>query len=295
MTFMRKTMTGLAAALIMAAVQSGTRAQQPAIQATQAPSPSGWTFNVAPYMWLPAINASVGYNLPSALGGRLSTDIKVPPAEYIPDLKFAAMFAAEARYDRFSLLTDYMYMNLNAGASDTFVKSVDFFGRTSLPIPRALDLGSTTTLKATIWTLVGGYTVARGDWGNFDVIAGFRFLGMNTSMNYNLALTVSGPLGNGATFGGAGTVSGTGNIWNGIGGFRGRIILADTGLFIPYYFDIGAGGSNLTWQIASGLGYQTGWAGVSILGRYMSFEQSDRSVIRHLGMAGPAVVVNFSF
>jgi hypothetical protein len=63
------------------------------------------------------------------------------------------------------------------------------------------------------------------------------------------------------------------DIWNGIGGIRGRIRLGNTPLFIPYYFDIGAGGSQLTWQIASGLGNQTRWGALSATYRYLSFEQ----------------------
>jgi len=103
------------------------------------------------------------------------------------------------------------------------------------------------------------------------------------------------PRGNGATFGGLGGISGGGDIWNGIAGFRGRIRLGNIGLFIPYYFDIGTGGSRLTWQIASGLGYQTGWAGVALTYRYLSFEQSSSAVVQHLSMGGPMVMVNFSF
>ncbi|HME21247.1 MAG TPA: hypothetical protein VKI44_07825, partial [Acetobacteraceae bacterium] len=110
-----------------------------------------------------------------------------------------------------------------------------------------------------------------------------------------LGLTLTGPAGNSAGFGGIGGVSGSGNLWNGIGGFRGRIRLGNTGLFIPYYFDIGAGGSNLTWQIASGLGYQTGWAGVSVTYRYLSFEQSSSAVVQHLSLGGPMITVNFTF
>src|SRR5262249_44084679 len=146
-------------------------------------------------------------------------------------------------------------------------------GLSPQPISRALDLGSTSTLKAVIWTLAGGYTVAEGDWGNFDLLVGFRYLGIDATTNYNLNVALTGPRGNGVTFGGPGSVSlNNHGDWNGIGGFRGRVRLGD-GFFIPYYFDIGAGGSKLTWQIASGLGYQTGWAGVSLLGRYLSFEQ----------------------
>jgi hypothetical protein len=292
MRFDRTKLAVLAALLFIAATMS-VRAQQP-IQAAQPANPSGWSFNVAPYIWLPTINASLNYNLP-ALAARLPTDISVPPAEYLPDLNFAAMFAAEARYERFTVLTDFIYLKLTAGASDTSVRSIDFFGLAPQPISRALDLGSTTTLKAVIWTLAGGYTLAEGDWGNFDLLVGFRFLSLNASTNYNLNVTLTGPRGNGATFGGAGSASANRDVVDGIGGFRGRFRLADSGLFIPYYFDIGAGGSKLTWQIASGLGYQTGWAGVSILGRYLSFEAPSSSTVRHLGMAGPMVIVNFSF
>ena len=85
------------------------------------------------------------------------------------------------------------------------------------------------------------------------------------------------------------------NIWNGIGGFRGRVRIGNTGLFVPYYFDIGAGGSKLTWQIASGLGYQTGWAGVSVTYRYLSFQQASSTVVQHLWIGGPMIMANFSF
>jgi hypothetical protein len=67
-------------------------------------------------------------------------------------------------------------------------------------------------LQATIWTLAGGYAVLQGDWGDFDVIAGFRYFPVNTRINYSLGLTITGPRGNGATFGGIGSVSGNADI-----------------------------------------------------------------------------------
>jgi hypothetical protein len=208
-------------------------------------------------------------------------------------LNIAAMFAADAQYDRFSVMTDFIYMNVNA--ETTNIRSLDFFGLPSQPISRSLETSTSTRLRSTIWTLAGGYTVASGDWGNFDLLAGFRYLGVNVNTNYSLALMVTGPRGNGATFGGVGGVSASRDIWNGIGGFRGRIRLPVNGLFIPYYFDIGAGGSNLTWQVSSGLGYQTGWAGVSVLYRYLSFEQGSNVVVRHVNLGGPMLMTNFTF
>lgn len=261
-----------------------------------AQAPAGephWTFNVVPYLWLPSIDATLNYNLPPTLGGRLPTDVSAGPGDYLPNLHFAAMIGADARYDRFSVLTDFIYMS--EGTNATHLKSLDFFGLPSRPIDRSLQVGTSTSLEVTIWTLAGGYTVLQGGWGNLDVIGGLRFLGVNARTNFDVALRVVGPRGNGATFGGPGSVSGSQDIWNGIAGFRGRVHLGDGGFFIPYYFDIGGGGSQLTWQIASGVGYQTGWAGVSLTYRYLSFEQGGSALVQHLGLGGPMLAVNFNF
>jgi len=106
---------------------------------------------------------------------------------------------------------------------------------------------------------------------------------------------VIGPAGNSETFGGIGSVAGSGSVWNGIGGFRGRIRLGDTGLFVPYYFDAGAGGSKLTWQIVSGLGYHTRLADLSLTYRYLIWQPSDSSNVARLSIDGPMLMVNFAF
>jgi hypothetical protein len=279
--------------LLAAGGMCGAQAQQPTSSGQQVAGPSGWTFNIAPYMWLPTINTTLNNNLPPALDGRVPTELSAGPGEILRHLNFATMVAADAQYGRFSVLTDFLYMNVSATSSQ--FRSIDFTGQPSQTIVHSLQDSTGTSLNSKIWTLAGGYTVMEGDWGNFDVIAGFRYLALNTTTDFSLALAVTGPRGNGATFGGFGSVSGSGTIWNGIGGFRGRIRINNTGFFIPYYFDIGAGGSNLTWQIASGLGYQTGWAGVSLTYRHLSFEQGSSAVIEHLAMGGPMIMVNFSF
>ncbi|MEO8713895.1 MAG: hypothetical protein ABI369_02675 [Acetobacteraceae bacterium] len=294
MTLRSKTTTALAfLALLAGGATSGARAQQPTSSGQQAPGPSGWTFNAAPYLWLPNLDTKLNYNLPPALDGRLRTDLSVGPGQIVSHLNFATAFAADAQHGPFSLLTDFMYLNLSA--TNAHFRSIDFVGLPSQPISRSVQTSTGTRLGSTLWTLAGGYTVLRGDWGNLDVIAGFRYLGVNATTDYSLALTVTGPRGNGATFGGVGGISGSGAIWNGIGGVRGRIRLGHTGLFIPYYFDAGAGGSNLTWQVASGLGYQTGWAGVSLTYRYLSLDQGSSGVVQRLSLGGPMMMVDFSF
>ena len=285
-------MTALAGLLAGGAI-SGAQAQQPASSGQQAANSSGWTFNIAPYGWFANINVTSNLPLPPALGGTVTTNSSIGFGNLLSHLNFATMVAADAQYGRFSVVTDFMYLNVGGAASD--IRSVNFFGLSPIPISGAVRKSAGVNLNTKIWTLAGGYTIVQGDWGNFDVIAGFRYLGIPISVDYSLDLALTGPRGNGATFGGIGNVSGTASIWNGIGGFRGRIRLGDTGLFVPYYFDAGAGGSNLTWQIASGIGYQTGWAAASLTYRYLSFQQGSSAVIQHLSVKGPMLMASFTF
>jgi hypothetical protein len=235
------------------------------------------------------------YDLPPALGGKLPTDVSVGPGDVYSHLDIGAMFSADVRTGPFSLLTDLVYARFSATTSDVNIKAVDFFGLPSIPISRALEHSTGTTLRVTIWTFAGGYTVLQWDWGNLDVFAGFRFLNVNSVTNFSLALTITGPRGNGATFGGIGGVSVSPDVWNGIVGIRGRIRLGNTKLFVPYYFDIGAGGSRPTWQISSGLGYQFKWGAVSALYRYLAFEQPGTSAVTHVSLGGPIVMATFAF
>jgi hypothetical protein len=289
----RTIITAVLTGLLVGGAMSRVYAQQPTNSNQPVASPSGWTFDVTPYVWFATINTGMNLSLPPALGGTVSTDTSVGFGQLLSHLNFAAMVAADARYDRFLILTDFLYMNL--GGVGTTIKSVNFPNHPNIPISTTVQTSVGMRLSAPIWTLASGYTVGQGDWGNFDVIVGFRYLEVNARVNYSLALTLTGPRGNGATFGGIGSVSGSANIWNGIGGFRGQVRISNTALFIPYYFDIGAGGSNLTWQIASGLGYNTSWGDVTLTYRYLSFEQGSNSVLHSLSTRGPMIALNIRF
>jgi hypothetical protein len=286
----------MSAALVALVALSGLHtalAQQTSGPSGQLDIQSGWTFSLVPYLWLPRINTTLDYNLPPALAGKAPTDVSAGPLDYLPTLHFALPVAGEARYDRFSVITDVLYMSL--GTTSSHIKELDFFGLPSHPISRSLELGTSTNLQSTIWTLAGGYTLLQGDWGNVDLLAGLRLLAVNATTDFGLDLTIAGPRGNGATFGRNGSLAGSQDIWNGIGGLRGRIRLGHSGMFIPYYFDVGGGGSQLTWQAVTGLGYQDGWAGLSLTYRYLSFEQPAGAVVHHIDLGGPMLAVNIDF
>jgi len=289
----RMVMAVLLTGLFAGGALSDAQAQQPVSAGQPAANASGWTFNVAPYLWMPSLHTTMNFNLPPALGGTVSSTTSVGFGDLVSHLNFGTMVAADAQYDRFSVLSDFMYLNLGGTASQ--FRSLNFDRLPRIPISKSVQTSQGLNLNSSIWTLAGGYTVVKGDWGNLDVIAGFRYLGINARLDYSLGFTITGPRGRSETFGGIGSASGSLNLFNGVGGFRGRVRIGNTGLFVPYYFDAGTGGSQFTWQIASGIGYHMGWGDLSVTYRYLSFQQNDNSLIQHMWIKGPLVMANITF
>ncbi len=286
----------IAVATVMAGIiavggTSGARAQQPTSMWQPAAATSGWSFEVAPYVWFASIHSNINFNLPPALGGTVSASPSIGFGDLISHTNLAFMGTADVRYDKFSLLTDIVW--LNAGGVPSQFKSITFTNHPAIPITASANSSQGLKANTEIWTLAGGYTALQGPWGNVDLIAGFRLAAMSSRMNYSLGITIAGPLGNGATFGGVGGISASGSWMNGIAGVRGSIRVADTAFFVPYYFDIGTGASHLTWQISSGVGYHASLADVSLTYRYLSFSQS--SPIQDFSIRGPLLAATFRF
>lgn len=81
---------------------------------------------------------------------------------------------------------------------------------------------------------------------------------------------------------------------DGIVGLRGRFVLG-RGFHLPYAFDLGGGSSRLTWQASAGLGYQAGWAGVSLGWRHLSYDQGGSKLLRDFSFGGPYLALNLTF
>ena len=128
------------------------RAQQP-MSAGQADLPNGRDFRVAPYLWFPTVDVSLNYRLPPVLGGRLPTNVSVGPGDIYSHFDIGAMVSADAQYGPFSLLTDFVGARFSATTSNVTIKSIDFFGRSPIPLSRDLETSTGTTLKMIIWTL----------------------------------------------------------------------------------------------------------------------------------------------
>lgn len=94
--------------------------RQPAPPLAVVVSP-GWTFSAMAYAWLPSINGS------STIKGR-TADIDASFGDLverkIPKELFGLMGAFEARYERFGVMTDLVYMKLGASGSAARARSV---------------------------------------------------------------------------------------------------------------------------------------------------------------------------
>ena len=256
---------------------------------------SGWKFSVTPYLWLPSVDGQLNYGPPSQGGG--SPSVSIDADKVLDALEMAAMIAGSARKDRWVIATDFMYLNM--GTDKSKVRSVDLNpgpGRVNVATS-SISGDANVDLKGTIWTLAGGYSVVQTPKMNIDLVAGFRYLGLEATTNWNLNARVTGThSGQTATFARSGSVTQSEDIWTALIGTQGRFMLGESPWFANYYLDVGNGSSVFTWQGAAGLGYAFKWGDVVLDYRYLSYSQDgDKKLIDNLNFGGLGLGLNFRF
>jgi hypothetical protein len=263
------------------------------VASTQAPAPGtpGWTFAVTPYFWLATIRSSLAYGTPS--GHSVSQDITAGFNDYVSDLNFAGMVGAEARYDRFSIMTDGIYTNLSLTNSATHLGNINV-GPGPIDIPRSQQLGTGTRMNLGVWGLAGGYTVAQGDWGNVDVLAGMRLLGLGSQLNYQLSNDITLP-NRSVVLTHQGSLSLAADYVDVIAGIRGRFNIPNSQFYVPFYLDVGTAGIPLTWQAYIAGAYHTNLADFSLGYRYLGFDQNGNRTVRNLSLGGALLAATFRF
>lgn len=233
---------------------------------------SDWRFGLMVYGWLPRVSGTLRYDLPLGLGG---AEIDVSTRDVLDALEMTFMTSFEARRGGWSAFTDVIYLDLQGAKS----KSVALpSGAATIPLDADLQL------TGWVWTLGGGYSLWRDAGSHLDLIAGGRLLAIDT----DLTLTGGGPLGLRRK------VSKSADLLDGIVGVSGRLALSDR-WFVPYYADIGTGGSDVTWQAAGGVGYGFGWGDVMLLYRHLEYDQGSDKLIQDVALSGGMLGVNFRF
>ena len=250
----------------------------------------GWRFALTPYVWLPSISGTLKFKNPPGGAGSVNVDFDIGVDDYISDLNFALMLTGEARKDRWSLATDVIYVDLSGDSSS--VRSVNFGGTV---VSTTLNGRANYSLRGIVWTLAAGYEAVQTPALSLDAFGGFRYVGVKASTSWQLAATITGPLGGSQVFPQSGSVSQSEDLLDGIVGVRGRIRLGEGGWSIPYYADIGTGSSNLTWQAVLGVAYGFGWGEVALAYRYLHYDLSNDKLVQDLSFGGPQLGVTFRF
>ncbi|MFI0844210.1 hypothetical protein [Mesorhizobium sp. IMUNJ 23232] len=223
---------------------------------------SGWTFTVAPYFWAAGLSGETGvFGLPPV-------DIDFSFGDIFDDLDFAAMAIGEARYDRYSIFGDIIYSKISSGA-DT---------------PRGILADSVDVTSETFAGLLGaGYAILDGPSGRLDVVGGVRVWSVDTDISFDGGILDGRSPSDGATWV-DGLVGVRGNYY-----FTPEIYLTGWGL-------VGAGGADVDWDVAAGLGYRFNDRFSMVAGyRALGVDYSDDGFVFDVVQQGPifGLVVNF--
>jgi hypothetical protein len=245
---------------------------------------------VRPYLWAPGISGTLKYDIPPSGGGGATVDLS---SYILENLNMALMLTAEARKGDWSILTDLVYLDVES--DDSKVKSVSFSGPGGrVDVSAGADLGTKAKLSGVEWELAGSCTVARGGNSSMDVLAGFRYLGIEAKTDWQLSGSITGP-GSGQSFASSGSALARVDLWDVIIGVRGRVGLGDSRWGIPYYLDVGTGDSALTWQGVAGVDYRYSWGDLQMLYRYTYYDMKSDKLLQNVSLGGPAIGVNFRF
>src|SRR4051812_34415797 len=248
--------------------------------------PDGWRFALTPYLWLPNVNGTLKYSAPPGAGG--SPEVGAGPDNYLENLSAALMLSGEARNGRWSLVSDFIYLDFRN--EDSNVRSVNFGGPV---VETNLNSSTKSSLTGVQWLVAGGYTALRTPSVLLDVIGGLRYLGIEAKTDWQLAATVAGP--GAQTFPASGSASKRTDLLDAIIGIRGRVRLDDTPWFVPYHLDIGTGSSNVTWQGLLGIAYAFKWGDATLGYRTLYYDQADDKLLQNFRFSGPTLGAAFRF
>ena len=252
-----------------------------------------WKFQLTPYLWLPTIDGTLNYDLPPSGG---SPDISIGPTDWLELLNFGALIGGSARKGRFSVFTDVVYLSMTRNA-DGRVVSVE--GNVpgniiSIPVSADLTLNTRNDMDGLVWTLAAGYTVKETETSSVDVFAGARLFSVDFSTSWELTAAITAPGGE-QLLAAQGSIGSDTDLWDGIVGLRGHFRFGDGNWSVPYYFDVGAGSSDLTWNAMAGLSRTFGWGDLMFVYRHLAYEEDSDGLMQSFGFSGPAFGASFRF
>ena len=227
-----------------------------------------WEYSASVYMWMPSLKGETNSGV----------DFDVDFGTLLDNLKMTFMGAFEARNGSWSLFSDIVYLNVGGSKSGTVVGDGTF----GLHRDRKVNIG----LKSWIITLAGGYNIVDSEKSRLDIIAGTRYFYLEETLGLKIdvgSVTIFDR-----------SVSVTDHVWDAIIGVKGHVNL-NANWYLPYYFDIGAGGSDLTLQAMAGVGYRFDWGDVLLTYRHLHYDYGSDFPNSDMDVSGPLLGAKFRF
>ena len=259
---------------LLAAIAAAVLLQLTLLLATAAAASEAdeeWEFELTPYLWTPDISGKT----PDG------TDIDLSFNQIYKNLDMVFMGAFVARQDKWSYLVDTVYMDISD--SDEAGDNREVIGGIST------NLKVDVAMKASITTLAAGYNLVNEDGMMLDVIGGARYNWIEVDLKLDgrvtgLPMEIRRKINEKDSDG----------VWDGIVGARGNYQFADS-WYVPYYADVGAGESDLTYQALAGVGYKFDWGEIAATYRYLYYDFDSHYLLDDVTIKGPLFSATFRF
>ncbi|MBK7792040.1 MAG: hypothetical protein IPJ62_05625 [Betaproteobacteria bacterium] len=217
--------------------------------------------------------------------GSGSSGVNVDASKLLDSLDMAFMGSFEAHSGRWGMFADVLYLDVGGSGSKTRDFSIGTIG---IPATTTADLQ--LDLKGTIWTIAGEYRVASDPSWKVDLLAGARYFGVKPTLSWSIYGDL-GPIGSAVRVGSK-EIDET--VWDGIVGVKGAYAFgADRRWSVPFYFDIGTGQSDLTWQAAAGVAYSYHWGDLIAVWRYVDYNFKSDKALQDIDFNGPMLGATF--
>lgn len=259
------------AALTVAALAPAAASAQ---SSSATPTPGPWKYTLSVYSYLPTIRETTAF--PTGSGGQA---IEVDAEQILERLKMTLMGSFEAHNGRWGVFSDLLYTDLGDGKqnSRSFV-----IGNAGIPATTTADLD--WDYKSTLWTLGVAYRLVANASTTVDVLGGVRMFDQRQRLRWS----ITGDIGTLPPASRSGSSEVKDQVWDGIVGIKGRHVFGDSGRWsVPFYVDIGTGGSDSTAHVAAGLGYAFSWGDVVGVWRYVSYHPKSGSALDSMSFSGP--------
>ncbi len=151
-------------------------------------------------------------------------NIDITLSDILENLNFTVMGTVEVKKGKWSLLSDMIYLNIGKS--------------TLIPIEPAVAI---TNIKMEAWisSTMLAYRVFETDKWKLDLAAGGRYLNIKIPLEFSYVEKKDPSF----------------HVWDAIVGLKGYYTI-DKKWFVPFHFDIGAGDTELTWEVFTGVGYK---------------------------------------